>query len=207
MEVFVRKNSLVHVNRLAARRQKNRVDELYIEMQPAVQLTAEVLPDALTAVIIEAVAGNNSQNRPARSVLVELELADVGEGVVVHVHGRPGDLRPIGGNEYLLRPVTPNVTDDRVIAAAGLAAIADVGCEVARSITDERHNGVDEAGADDFTAMPRRRYRPALLVQQLEVAISRPDMVICGMLALSREDELLGVAVAGEVPTTKDVLH
>ena len=53
-------NVLIHVHRLAARRQGNRVDEPYLKLHAPVQLQAEVSTDSLTVLVVEAITGDNS---------------------------------------------------------------------------------------------------------------------------------------------------
>src|SRR5262245_54609419 len=103
--------------------------------------------------------------------------------------------------------MSPDITDDRVLAAAVLTAVRDICRVVSGPVADERHDAIDETRTHDLAALARGFHRPAMLVDQLEIAVRRPDVVIRRVLTLGPEHQLLGMAVPGEHPLPEHALH
>ena len=74
--------------------------------------------------------------------------------------------------------------------------VAHIGCMITGPVADKRHDVVDETRTHDLAAPPGCVDRSTLRIEQLEVAIGRPDMVVRRVLAFGCQDELFRVPVA-----------
>jgi len=113
-----------------------------------------------------------------RCIRLALELPDMDKCIVVHIQSRPRNLRAVRGDQHLLRAVAANIPNKNVLSPACITVIANIGCPVAGPIADERHHGIDEAGADYLASLAGRVHRIAFLIKELKTAIGRPYVVI-----------------------------
>ena len=96
-----------------------------------------------------------------------------------------------------------NIPNNHMLATTRFAPIADVRCPVTSAIANKGHNGVDEACPCDFASLSRRRHRLSALVEQFEVTIGRPDVIIVRMLTARGKDDFLRLTVTGEQATSE----
>src|SRR5688572_20493587 len=139
---------------------------------------------------------HHAERRLAGYFLYELKLPYTGERIVVHVDSRPGNPRAVVRHQALLRAVTENLRQDRMLAAAGGASIADIRREISGPISNERDDFVDEGGPDDLASLSGRGDRKAFVVDQLEQPVGRPDVIESRAFTSRRRDDFLGLTVA-----------
>jgi hypothetical protein len=109
--------SLIDINSFDSRREWNFVAQFNGKVEPTLKLFLKVRPDPQGISLVEICRGYDFENASAQSILIELELTNMVEGIVVHVHRRPGYFRPIARNKHFLNTMALDIPNDRMMSA------------------------------------------------------------------------------------------
>ena len=159
------RNPLINIDRCAYRSRRERVDKLKLQTQTTIEFRLERSEEALGVVVREAGGRDGTESCDSGTLLEKLEPEKARVAIVVDVEGRPGDEAPIRGDQHFLSPMSTNVRDDGVDAAARVALFTNVDSGVAGTIANEGNHRVDEAGADNLATLPRSSDWPIGIVE------------------------------------------